>query len=118
MGNMVEGKVVVVTGSGGGIGRDFALAFAANGAKVVVNDVGPGAADKVVAEIKAAGGEAVAATDSVAAPESAAKIVQAAVVAGVTALSAYVRRRWVTPADAEQAGRDVARRDDQDPADG
>ncbi len=51
MGNMVEGKVVVVTGSGGGIGRDFALAFAANGAKVVVNDVGPGAADKVVAEI-------------------------------------------------------------------
>jgi len=76
---MVEGKVVVVTGSGGGIGRDFALAFAANGAKVVVNDVGPGAADKVVAEIKAAGGEAVAATDSVAAPESAAKIVQAAV---------------------------------------
>ena len=62
---MVKGKVVVVTGSGGGIGRDFALAFAANGAKVVVNDVGPGAADKVVAEIKAAGGEAVAATDSV-----------------------------------------------------
>ena len=45
------------------------------------------------------------------------QIVQAAVVAGVTALSAYVRRRWVTPADAEQAGRDQARRDDQDPTD-
>ncbi len=85
MGNMVEGKVVVVTGSGSGIGRDLALAFAANGAKVVVNDVSPGkdgapgAADKVVAEIRAAGGEAVASTDSVAVPEAAAKIVQAAV---------------------------------------
>lgn len=81
---MVEGKVVVVTGSGGGIGRDFALAFAASGAKVVVNDVGagkegePSAAEKVVAEIKAKGGEAVASQESVAAPDSAAKIVQAA----------------------------------------
>ena len=37
---MVEGKVVVVTGAGGGIGRDFALAMAAHGAKVVVNDIG------------------------------------------------------------------------------
>ena len=77
MGSMVSGKVVVVTGSGAGIGRDFALAFAANGAKVVVNDVSrgesgsPGAADKVVTEIRAAGGEAVATSDSVAAPESA-----------------------------------------------
>ena len=35
---MVKDKVVVVTGAGGGIGRDFALAFAANGAKVVVNE--------------------------------------------------------------------------------
>jgi NAD(P)-dependent dehydrogenase (short-subunit alcohol dehydrogenase family) len=81
---MVSGKVVVVTGSGGGIGRDFALAFAANGAKVVVNDVGRsateslGAADKVVNEIRAAGGEAVASPESVATPESANKIVQAA----------------------------------------
>ena len=84
MGKIVEGKVVVVTGSGGGIGRDFAHAFAAHGAKVVVNDVGPGkdgqpgAAEKVVAEIRDQGGEAVASTDSVAAPDSAAKIVQAA----------------------------------------
>lgn len=84
MGNMVEGKVVVVTGSGGGIGRDFALAFAANGAKVVVNDVSPGAegkpapAEKVVAEIRAGGGEAVASLDSVANPESANRLVQAA----------------------------------------
>ena len=40
MGTMVAGKVVVVTGAGGGIGREIALAMAANGAKVVVNDLG------------------------------------------------------------------------------
>jgi NAD(P)-dependent dehydrogenase (short-subunit alcohol dehydrogenase family) len=84
VGSMVSGKVVVVTGSGAGIGRDFAHAFAANGARVVVNDVGRSdseslsAADKVVKEIRAAGGEAVASPDSVATPESANKIVQAA----------------------------------------
>jgi len=38
-GNMVQGKVVVVTGAGAGIGREFAKAFAAHGAKVVVNDI-------------------------------------------------------------------------------
>jgi len=84
---MVEGKVVVVTGAGGGIGRDFALALAAEGAKVVVNDLGTsthgegasaGPAQQVVQEIKAAGGEAVASTDSVAEAASAARIVQCA----------------------------------------
>ena len=40
MSGMVEGKVVVITGAGGGIGRDIALAYAAAGAKVVVNDIG------------------------------------------------------------------------------
>jgi NAD(P)-dependent dehydrogenase (short-subunit alcohol dehydrogenase family) len=80
LGTMVKDKVVIVTGAGGGIGRDFALAFAANGAKVVVNDVGRSgdvpAAQKVAEEIAAAGGNAVANTDSVAEPAAAAHIVQ------------------------------------------
>jgi len=79
---MVKDKVVIVTGAGGGIGRDFALAFAAHGAKVVVNDVGKtetgSAAQRVVEQISAAGGESVANTDSVADPQAAAHIVQAA----------------------------------------
>ena len=75
MAGMVHGKVVVVTGAGGGIGRDIALALAAEGANVVVNDIGTstagegsdaGPAQQVVDEIRAAGGEAVASTDSVA----------------------------------------------------
>ncbi len=85
---MVKDKVVVVTGSGGGIGRDIALAIAKYGAKVVVNDIGAslagegkdmGPAQKVVEEIKAAGGQAVANTDSVSEPASAARIIEAAV---------------------------------------
>jgi NAD(P)-dependent dehydrogenase (short-subunit alcohol dehydrogenase family) len=81
---MVEGKVVVVTGAGSGIGRDLAKAFAANGAKVIVNDTGRAvdsdgfAAEQVVAEIRAAAGEAAAAVESVASNESAQRIVQAA----------------------------------------
>jgi NAD(P)-dependent dehydrogenase (short-subunit alcohol dehydrogenase family) len=87
MAKMVEGQVVVVTGAGGGIGRDMALAFAAQGAKVVVNDIGAsvagegndaGPAQKVVAEIQAAGGTAVANTDSVADASSAARIISTA----------------------------------------
>ena len=85
---LLEGKAVVVTGAGGGIGRDFALAMAAAGARVVVNDIGTsvkgegrdtGPAQKVVDEIRAAGGIAVASTDSVAEWESANRIVKAAV---------------------------------------
>src|SRR6185503_9704322 len=86
-GNLLEGKVVVVTGAGGGIGREFALAMAANGARVVVNDVGAsvsgegrdaGPAQKVVDAIAAAGGEAVANNDSVADWDAAGRIVQCA----------------------------------------
>jgi NAD(P)-dependent dehydrogenase (short-subunit alcohol dehydrogenase family) len=85
---MLEGKVAVVTGAGGGIGRDFAHAMAAHGARVVVNDIGAsvagegqdaGPAQKVVAEIKARGGMAVANTDSVADWESANRIVKCAI---------------------------------------
>ena len=88
MSHMLEGKVVIVTGSGGGIGRDMALAMAKEGAKVVVNDIGTstsgegqdaGPAQRVVDEIKAAGGEAVANTDSVSDANAAARIVQCAV---------------------------------------
>ena len=85
---MLQGKVVVVTGAGGGIGRDFAHAMAAKGAKIVVNDIGSsvsgegkdaGPAQKVVDEIKAKGGSAVASTDSVADWEAANRIVKTAI---------------------------------------
>jgi len=84
---LLEGKSVVVTGGGGGIGRDFSLAMAAAGARVVVNDLGTSVrgegkdaspAQKVVHEIKAKGGIAVANTDSVADWDSANRIVQCA----------------------------------------
>ncbi len=79
-----DGRVAIVTGAGQGLGRSHALLLASRGARVVVNDLGGGAtgegrsataADKVVEEIRAAGGEAVANHDSV---EEGAKIVQAA----------------------------------------
>jgi 3-hydroxyacyl-CoA dehydrogenase/3a,7a,12a-trihydroxy-5b-cholest-24-enoyl-CoA hydratase len=79
-----EGRVVIVTGAGNGLGKSHALLFSSRGAKVVVNDLGGGrhgegkssaAADAVVAEIKKMGGEAVASYDSV---EDGAKIVQTA----------------------------------------
>lgn len=82
-----DGRVAVVTGAGAGLGRSHALFLASRGARVVVNDLG-GAVDgsggsatpaqQVVAEIEAAGGEAVANADSVATPAGAARIVQAA----------------------------------------
>jgi NAD(P)-dependent dehydrogenase (short-subunit alcohol dehydrogenase family) len=87
MSKMVEGKVVVVTGAGGGIGRDIALAMAKEGAKIVVNDIGASVAGEgsdaapaqaVVNEIKAMGGEAVANTESVSGAASAAHIIQTA----------------------------------------
>ena len=84
-----EGKVAIVTGAGHGLGRSHALAFAERGAKVVVNDLGGSvhgegqsdAADAVVEEIKAAGGEAVANKASVADRDGAKSIVEDAVAA-------------------------------------
>jgi len=80
----LEGKAVLVTGAGGGIGRDFALAMAAAGAKVLVNDIGTsvkgegrdaGPAQQVADEIRSLGGIALANTDSVSEWESANRIV-------------------------------------------
>ena len=59
-----EGRVAIVTGAGGGLGCEHALALAQRGAKVVVNDLGPGA-EAVAQEIKTAGGEAIASVASV-----------------------------------------------------
>jgi len=58
MSGELEGKVVLVTGAGSGIGRESALAFAAAGGRVVVSDVVVGGGEETVAQIKAAGGEA------------------------------------------------------------
>ncbi len=83
----VEGRVVVITGAGGGLGRQHALLLAQRGAKVVVNDLGgardgSGAgsamADEVVDESTAAGGEAAASYDNVATEEGGAAVVQTA----------------------------------------
>src|SRR3954453_7828117 len=86
-----DGKVAIITGAGGGLGREHALLLASRGALVVVNDLGgsvhgeggsAGPAETVAKEIQNLGGEAVADTNSVATPEGGAAIVQ-------TALDAY-----------------------------
>ena len=82
-----DGRVAVITGAGGGLGKTYALEMARRGAKVVVNDLGgksdgTGAghsmADQVVEEFKMAGGEAVANYDSVSTPEGGEGIIQSA----------------------------------------
>jgi NAD(P)-dependent dehydrogenase (short-subunit alcohol dehydrogenase family) len=82
-----DGRVAVITGGGRGLGRSYALLLAAKGAKVVVNDPGgamsgdagdPGVAQALVDEIRAAGGEAVANTDSVATEQGGKAIIEAA----------------------------------------
>ena len=87
MGSICEGRVVVITGAGRGIGRGHALEFARQGAKVVVNDIGAeldgsggstGPAGEVVSEIRAMGGEAVANGDDISTWEGGANLVQAA----------------------------------------
>ncbi len=88
-----DGKVAVITGAGGGLGRQHALLLASRGALIVVNDLGgavdgagsdASAAQKVVDEIRAAGGEAVANHDSVSTPEGGESIIK-------TAIDAYGR---------------------------
>jgi NAD(P)-dependent dehydrogenase (short-subunit alcohol dehydrogenase family) len=83
-----DGKVAIITGAGGGLGRSHALELARRGARIVVNDLGgsvsgdggsEGPAHDVVREIEALGGEAVANGDSVATPEGGEAIVAAAV---------------------------------------
>ncbi len=86
-GQSLAGKVIVVTGAGRGIGREIALLAAAEGGKVVVNDLGAGPegegadvgpAQEVVRDIRAAGGEAATNGDSVAEPAGADRIIQCA----------------------------------------
>lgn len=90
---LCEGRVVIVTGAGRGLGRAHALAYAAEGARVVVNDLGVGLdgtpgpdspAARVVAEIRAAGGQAVAHGGDIATTDGAASLVR-------TALETYGR---------------------------
>jgi NAD(P)-dependent dehydrogenase (short-subunit alcohol dehydrogenase family) len=82
-----DGRVAVITGAGRGLGREYALLLSSKGAKVVVNDPGvsvkgegtdAGPAEEVVREIRSAGGEAVACTESVATPGGGKAIIQAA----------------------------------------
>ncbi len=84
----LDGRIAVITGAGRGIGREHALLFAREGAKVVVNDLGgaedgsgadTGPAHEVVEEIKALGGEAVANTDNVAEFDGAERLIQTAI---------------------------------------
>lgn len=85
-----DNRVAVITGAGRGLGRAYALLLGSKGAKVIVNDVGgslkgdgtdAGPAQEVVTEIEAAGGEAIACTESVATAEGGKAIIQAALAA-------------------------------------
>jgi NAD(P)-dependent dehydrogenase (short-subunit alcohol dehydrogenase family) len=88
MGNLLAGKVAIVTGSGRGIGREHAIALADEGARIVVNDIGVerdgtggahGPADEVVAHIREGGGDAVASYDDVSDYEAAGSLIKTAV---------------------------------------
>ena len=109
MSEFLDGKVVAITGAGGGIGRAVALAAAAEGAKVVVADIGVGlagedptseVAEAVVKEIEAAGGEAVAVAESVTTLAGGEQIIGAGVerwgrIDGVVAVAGILRERML-----------------------
>ncbi|MGE8365945.1 SDR family oxidoreductase [Cupriavidus sp.] len=76
-----DGRTVIITGAGGGLGRAYALAFATEGASVVVNDIRREAAEAVCAEIRAQGGRALASDDDITQPATAQRIVDAALAA-------------------------------------
>lgn len=76
-----KGRTVIITGSGGGLGRAYALAFATEGANVVVNDIRLDAATAVVDEIKAAGGMAIANSSDITTTATAQQIVDDAIAA-------------------------------------
>ena len=73
---MLEGKIAIITGAGGGLGRCHALELARQGAKIVVNDLGEGAAGAVAQEIRELGGEAMAAVCSVTDEQAVAHMVE------------------------------------------
>lgn len=117
MAGVCEGRVVIVTGAGNGLGRAYALGLAAEGAKVVVNDLGvgthgeagetKGAAERVVDEIRAAGGEAVANMDDVADWDAGKRIVSTALDAfgrldAVVNNAGFVRDRMFVSATPEE----------------
>jgi NAD(P)-dependent dehydrogenase (short-subunit alcohol dehydrogenase family) len=109
MAGFLAGKVVAVTGGGGGIGRAVALAAAAEGAKVIVADYGVGmagedpsseVADAVVAEIEKAGGEAIAVADDISKMESGERLIATAIekwgrIDGVVAVAGILRERML-----------------------
>ena len=78
---MCEGRTVIITGAGGGLGRAYALAFAREGANVVVNDIRSDAAQQVADEIREQGGQALANGDDITTVATAQHIVDAALAA-------------------------------------